>query len=133
MKMKIAGIAVLALLGCVLTVRAVDVPNVVLLTADDNGGNVAFEADQTLEIRLPGNATTGYFWEVVEIETNLLRVAHSAMELTSREIGASGTFVLRLKWVNPGTSTLRLVYKRPWEATATDKSYSVAVVTLDKE
>jgi len=88
----------------------------VRLGADDDGRQVELEAGQTLAIGLESNPTTGYTWEVAELDEHILRqVGETEFEPESGAIGAGGVETLRFETVSAGQTALRLVYHRPWE------------------
>ena len=90
--------------------------NVVRLGMADNGRGVILEADQTLEIALDGNITTGYSWELGAAVEPLLRLQGEPEYVVSSELlGAGGVTIFRFAPDAPGTVTLRLLYRRPWE------------------
>ena len=85
------------------------------LTERDAGRNISLRAGQTLEVLLAGNPTTGFRWEVAEVDPAVLRQQGDPVYTPSSFlIGASGTFLFRFASA-PGRTTLRLVYRRSWE------------------
>ena len=90
----------------------------VRLDMADNGGQVEMEVDQTLVISLESNPTTGFRWELFEVEDPILQSMGEAefQPSESKEVvGAGGTEIFRFKAVGIGQTTLTLVYRRPWE------------------
>ncbi|MBC8249470.1 MAG: protease inhibitor I42 family protein, partial [Anaerolineales bacterium] len=86
------------------------------LTEKDNGCLAELNKDQTLVITLESNPSTGYSWEVAEINEDILhQVGEAEFEQMSPLLGAPEKQILRFKPVGAGQSTLRLVYRRPWE------------------
>jgi inhibitor of cysteine peptidase len=84
--------------------------------AKDNGNQVTLQKGQTLTVKLEGNPTTGYTWEMVEPEGAILRqVGEPEFNADSDLLGAPGTLTLRFQAVEAGQMDLRLVYHRPWE------------------
>lgn len=88
----------------------------VKLDANDNGRQVELQKGQTLVITLESNPTTGYRWEVVEIDESILRqMGEAEFKPESEALGAGGTETFRFEATNAGQMALKLVYHRPWE------------------
>lgn len=89
------------------------------LTEADNGATIEVAAGTTFTVRLQGNPTTGFTWEAQDLDTRLLRqVGETEFESSNDQpglVGAGGTLVLRFTALEPGATTLTLVYHRPWE------------------
>jgi inhibitor of cysteine peptidase len=86
------------------------------LEGADDGREVTLQKGQTLTIKLEGNPTTGYSWEVVESEGAIVQqVGEPEFEADSDLLGAPGTQTLRFEAVETGQMELKLVYQRPWE------------------
>ncbi|MFN2159855.1 MAG: protease inhibitor I42 family protein [Anaerolineales bacterium] len=102
----------------------------VKLDAVDNGSQIELERGQFLEVSLEGNPTTGYSWEAAYLEDQILRQAGDP-EFTPETdlIGSGGVQTLRFEAVKSGQTTLKLVYRRPWEGDVNLlKTFSVKVV-----
>jgi len=88
----------------------------VKLDASANGRQVELQKGQTLVITLESNPTTGYRWEVVEIDESILRqIGEAEFKPESEALGAGGTETFRFEATNAGQMALKLVYHRPWE------------------
>ena len=73
---------------------------------------------QLLAIEWDSNASTGYAWEIVEDASPVLEpapVPASTKPPAPQLPGAGGTSRWRVRAAQPGTATLRLVYRRAWE------------------
>ena len=100
-----------------------------MLHASDDGGQVELQKGQTLAVSLEGNPTTGYTWEVVQVDEQVLRpLGEPAFTPTSEALGAPGTQVLRFRAEGEGRTTLRLVYHRPWEEAEPERTFFVEVI-----
>ena len=98
------------------------------LDANDDGGQVELKADQTLVITLEGNPTTGYTWEVADVDETVLRqVGEPEFEPDSDAVGAAGVQILRFEAVSSGQTDLDLVYHRSWEDDAPQETFTVQV------
>jgi predicted secreted protein/heat shock protein HslJ len=86
---------------------------------EQNGTQVSLEKGDFLLVSLSSNASTGYLWEVAEVNASVLQQI-GASEYVSPEpteppaLGASGSEIFRFRAVGSGSSSLILVYKQPW-------------------
>ena len=86
------------------------------LDASANGRQVELRKGQTLVITLESNPTTGFMWEVVELDESILRqMGEAEFQPESEALGAGGTETFRFQAMSPGQAALKLVYHRPWE------------------
>ena len=90
-----------------------------VLGAEDNGDRVQLVSGQVLEVTLESNPTTGYSWEVSEVDgTVLSQVGEVEFREDAKEsedmVGVGGTETFRFSSAT-GETTLTLVYHRPWE------------------
>jgi len=91
----------------------------VVLGAKDNGSQVQLAAGQVLEVTLESNPTTGYSWEVSEVDGAVLaQVGEAEFREAAKEseemVGVGGTETFRFSSA-AGETKLTLVYHRPWE------------------
>jgi inhibitor of cysteine peptidase len=92
----------------------------VSLDAAADGSQVELSAGQVLVITLASNPTTGYRWEVIDLDTAVLRQVGEA-EFQSSDagdaplVGAGGVEVFHFEAAGSGQTALTLVYHRPWE------------------
>jgi len=89
----------------------------VRLSAADEGKQVTIRSGELLVISLDGNPTTGYTWETQDLDTSLFRQVGEVKFDSSNPglLGSGGVQTLTLAALKPGTTTLTLVYHRPWE------------------
>lgn len=98
--------------------------------AIDHGRQIRLAAGQVLAIRLDTNPSTGYLWEVVEVDGQILRqVGPGVFESRSDLLGAPGTVTLRFQPVGAGQTRLALVYHRPWEKGEFLDDFAIQVTT----
>jgi len=91
-------------------------PTEVRLSAKDEGRQIELSGDQLLVITLEANPSTGYRWEVEEVDEKVLRqVGEIEFQPESDLLGAPGKQILRFQVVGPGQTDLKLIYRRPWE------------------
>jgi len=102
----------------------------VKLEAKDSGRQIEIEKGQSLVITLASNPTTGYRWEVAELEESILRqVGEAEFQPQSDLVGAPGVEILRFETVKAGQTPLKLVYHRPWETDVDPlETFSIQVV-----
>jgi predicted secreted protein len=77
---------------------------------------------QVLEIELQGNASTGYQWQLVEDGSPVVTPATPPTSAATSDkpaepvmVGAPSTSRWWFQAAQPGRTTVRLVYRRPWE------------------
>ena len=102
------------------------------LTEADNGKTVNLNVGEMLVVRLASNPSTGYSWETKGLNTQILEQVGDAVfespDTPPDLVGAGGTLVLTFKALQPGTTTLTLVYHRSWETdVAPLQTFSVTV------
>lgn len=84
------------------------------------GGETQLRVGQTMSIGLGSNATTGYRWQVSEVEGGVLTPGTPfGEEITDAHapgmVGVGGTTHWQYVASQPGTVTLTFTYGRPWE------------------
>ena len=108
-------------------------PGPLKLGEADNGNAYAVKVGDTIEVIIPGNMTTGFSWAaaLAEKDAALVQlVGAPAYATDSTLVGSGGTFTLTFKAVAKGEALLKLVYLRPWEGVAPEKTFS-ATVTVE--
>ncbi len=108
-------------------------PRETILDTAANGTQFETAQDQTFYIRLESNPTTGYRWEVIEIdEAVVIQVGDAVFETISPEDpplpGAGGTETFQFDAIGPGETTLKLVYHRPWEDETPLDTFTLTVI-----
>ncbi len=89
----------------------------VSLTAENNGSQVDIQAGGQIVVTLEGNPSTGYTWEAKDLDASMFEMVGDPVFTSSDPslVGSGGTIALTFKALKAGTSTLVLVYHRPWE------------------
>ncbi len=87
----------------------------IIVGLGDHEMQVAMDGPGGLLVRLPSTPSTGYRWEIAEMEQAVLRLVADQWIPDSELLGSSGFQELRFAGVRPGRTPLRLVYRRPWE------------------
>ncbi|MGY4706301.1 protease inhibitor I42 family protein [Candidatus Bipolaricaulota sp. J31] len=97
-----------------------------LVTADENGAEVALCRGEGLMVALPGNPTTGYGWAPIEEPGFLARLEGVEYLPATALVGGGGTFFFRYEAREEGVGVLAFAYLRPWEEESAG-SFSVTV------
>ncbi|NJL05247.1 MAG: protease inhibitor I42 family protein [Chloroflexaceae bacterium] len=86
------------------------------LTAADSGRDVTLQVGAELVLTLEGNPTTGYEWQVEQVDAAVL-AQQGEPEYTAAATmpGSSGVFVFRFTAQAAGSTPLVLGYSRPFE------------------
>ncbi len=86
------------------------------LTAADSGRNVTLKVGQKLVLTLEGNPSTGYGWEVAQVDAAVLAPQGEPEYTAAANIpGSGGVFVFRFTAQAVGSTPLVLGYSRPFE------------------
>lgn len=94
-------------------------PEPLSVTDANSGESVALARNQQLVVRLPSNPTTGYRWALAQQSTPMLEPEGAPIyEKGAGAAGAGGTETWRFAPTQAGEGTLRLEYRRLWEADA---------------
>ena len=88
----------------------------VVVQGDDSRSSVLLCKGCEMTVNLPGNPTTGYIWEIVAIDSGVLRqVGETEFRPERTLIGSGGTMTFRFTGIEAGSTSLKLVYRRPFE------------------
>ncbi|TAK30615.1 MAG: hypothetical protein EPO21_18895 [Chloroflexota bacterium] len=103
--------------------------NEVRVSADEDGQTIDLQVGQELVISLEANPSTGFAWEVEEVDSSILtQTGDITFEPESDLIGAPGLATIGFEAVAEGQSPLTLVYRRPWETDIPPvKTFSITV------
>ena len=89
------------------------------LDAADDGTVVEVVVGEQILLRLEGNPTTGYEWQVDAGDPAVLALAGEPdYESSSDDDGSGGTYTFRFEAVGRGSAEVVLQYYRPWLAPA---------------
>jgi inhibitor of cysteine peptidase len=106
-------------------------PDEIVLSLADDGRQAELGEGQVLVIALEANPSTGYSWQVAELDETILRLVDVQFESTPGRIGAPTQQVLRFAGVRAGETSPQLVYRRPWESdVAPLRIFSLQVKTV---
>ena len=98
-----------------------------VVSQSQNGGTVALAKGETLAVELAGNPTTGYEWTIAQLDAAFLRLVDSSYSADSSAIGSGGLYTFRFETLQPGTTPLTLLYRRSWETTPSDQTFSLTL------
>jgi inhibitor of cysteine peptidase len=101
------------------------------LTEADNGKTINLQPGETLTLTLESNPTTGYSWQVMELDNAVLTQEGDPEYKQSSGaeglVGAGGTETFRFKTIGSGETSLSLGYMRPWESVPPVETFTIQV------
>lgn len=101
------------------------------LTEADNGKTINLQPGETLTLTLESNPTTGYSWQVMELDNAVLTQEGDPKYKQSSGaeglVGAGGTETFRFKTIGSGETSLSLGYMRPWESVPPVETFTIQV------
>jgi inhibitor of cysteine peptidase len=84
-----------------------------MLTLYDTGKTQSVKDGELIVIRLPENPTTGFNWEIKEVDNNILELVEAHFEAVGgAQIGGGGTKTFKFKSKSPGSTAIKLILKR---------------------
>ena len=125
----IAVFCALLLAGCGLSGDAT-----IEVKEDKAGNRIDVTVGQNLLVNLHGNPTTGYEWVVDAVDATILaQDGKSEFHPDSNATGSGGQVLTRFKALVVGQTTLKMVYKRSWEANKVPiENYQITVNIVQK-
>jgi inhibitor of cysteine peptidase len=104
----------------------------VMVDMEDNGKQIEIYQGQILVVSLEAQPSTGYTWEVVELDELILRQeGEPEFQPTSGGIGAPGIQIFRFESISAGETDLRMIYHQPWvEGVEPLEIFSIHVTVL---
>jgi inhibitor of cysteine peptidase len=102
------------------------------LTEANNGKQITVKSGDLVTLTLASNPTTGYSWQVMDIDKAVLvqngEPEYKQSPSSEGLAGAGGTEIFQFKVVGSGETTLNLGYMRPWESVPPIQTFSIKVV-----
>ena len=102
------------------------------ITDADNGKQISIKPGDVVTVTLESNPTTGYSWQVMEIDNAILiQDGDSEYKQSSGSdglVGAGGTETFHFRAVGNGNASLELGYMRPWESVPPIEIFTVQIV-----
>jgi predicted secreted protein/heat shock protein HslJ len=108
-------------------------PADVTLTNSDDGKSIALKTGQLLAVRLDSNPSTGYSWQISQVNDAVLKQQGEPRFIQPPDSppGAGGAQVFLFNAAAGGTTTLVLVYKRSFEPDVAPTQTFTVQVTVD--
>ena len=90
-------------------------PKVVAVGEEQNESALTMRVGSQLEIELDANPTTGYQWEIVQMDDTILEQdGEQDYQSSSQRTGAGGKTTFRFTAIHIGESKVSLAYRRAW-------------------
>ncbi len=101
------------------------------LTDADNGKQITVQPGDIVTLTLVSNPTTGYSWQVMEVDATVLvqdgEPEYQQSPGSEGLVGAGGTETFRFKAIGKGETKLNLGYMRPWESVPPIETFTVTI------
>ncbi|HEX2914396.1 MAG TPA: protease inhibitor I42 family protein [Chloroflexia bacterium] len=108
-------------------------PKTVEIDQSHAGSTVLLQLKDQLQISLEGNPTTGYTWEVAQIDNKILKLnGEPEFQPANALAGSGGKMILNFDTVGAGTTTLKLIYHRVFEPNVAPLNTYQVTVTVNK-
>jgi inhibitor of cysteine peptidase len=102
------------------------------ITDADNGKQITIKSGDVVTVTLESNPTTGYSWQVIEIDNAVLLQdgdpEYKQSPGSEGLVGAGGTETFRFKAIGNGETSLGLGYMRPWESVPPIQTFTIQVI-----
>jgi len=85
---------------------------------DDSGSTCIMNYDDTLQVVLTSNPTTGYEWKVDSLDKTVLKITGKTYipdKVPPGTAGAGGKTIFYFTAAEKGSTPLKLIYHRPFE------------------
>jgi len=98
------------------------------LDKGDIGRPRSVRTGDTLTLRLDETPTSGYRWELDSHDPAVLQPDGDDFEPPSGDtLGGGGTREFRFKVISSGTSSLKLIRRRPWDANSEVEAFETTI------
>jgi len=98
------------------------------ITEDMNGQTVNLKVGETVTIKLSGNPTTGYSWQLGDVDVTMLKQAGDpGYRPDTLLTGSGGTYTYKFTALTAGTTTLNFDYLRTWENKPPYKTFTITI------
>ncbi len=106
----------------------------VVITLGDNGKAVPVMLEDTFEIQLEGNPSTGYAWQQTAGNDAIVKQIEEPYFLQrGSAAGGGGIFVFKMQAVSLGYTTLKFEYMRPFSTELiVDQTFEVIIAVREK-
>jgi inhibitor of cysteine peptidase len=121
-------IALAASMAAIVATRPDDTGELPALNLDDHGADTRLSPGESFTIELEGNPSTGFTWEVTEVDRWVLTAVGEPRFTPSDRLMGGGTVRFRFAAVQAGETTLVLSYRRPWSPNSPLQTFRLRVV-----
>jgi inhibitor of cysteine peptidase len=99
------------------------------VTQKMDGQTISVKAGDTFVVKLAGNPTTGYSWQLADHDENIVKLdGNPEYKSDSALVGSGGMYTYHFKAVSSGTVPLKFDYLRTWETnTAPAQTFSIII------
>jgi predicted secreted protein len=96
----------------------------------DSGRTYNLSEDDPFQIVLPGNPTTGYTWELLPFNKEVVKqLGEPDYKVFDSKIGSGGIYTYHFQTVADGQAELYFQYKRKWDTISpASKTFEVKIV-----
>ncbi|NMB69244.1 MAG: protease inhibitor I42 family protein [Chloroflexi bacterium] len=119
LRLLLGAVLMVGLVGCKPAAGGGGDQAEVLVEKDANGTTVTLDVDQVLAIKLESNPTTGYAWQVMEVDETILQAEGGPEMIEPAQatpmLGAGGWQVFRYRAKASGETVMTLGYARSFE------------------
>jgi inhibitor of cysteine peptidase len=124
MKKSFGILALVLAAGLLLTACSVQT-----ITQKMDGQTISVRAGDAFIVKLAGNPTTGYSWQLADQDENIVKLdGDPEYKSDSVLVGSGGMYTYHFKAVSSGTVTLKFNYLRTWETdTAPAQTFSIII------
>ena len=120
------------LLYALILLAAAPVLGAVVTVGTEDHQAVEVAVRETVTLRVPSTAGTGYTWRVDEInKAHLTVIGHPTYEAAKTPaLGGSGYQIFRFRPRKPGVTRVTLHYARPWETNVKPSRHLTLEITV---
>ena len=130
-----ASVGLVLLLGLLISGCPFAPVQTVILGENDSGGDVTMRVGARLIVVLRGNASTGYEWELAELDGSVVEHTDwsSQYGCAASVDGCAHTERWTYTALSPGSTTLRMIYHQPWEEVEPARTFELSVTVTGSE
>lgn len=104
-----------------------------MITENDNGNTIYIKEGHAFFLKLKENPSTGYSWQL-KLSSGLNQLSDKYHPLESSVnnfvIGAAGFRLWKIEAVAKGSQQINAIYKRSWESTGKEQTFTLNVVVV---
>lgn len=103
----------------------------ITLTINESGKTQKAKVGDTIIVQLPENPTTGYRWELKEIDKAIEPPEIQYKPDEGAQMGGGGTKTFEFKLKSKGTTTIKIINKRSWEPENSAIQHFEAIIIIN--